>query len=232
MNTFKHYSFDLWMTLIKSNPSFKKERALFFYEHFNKKNKSIEEVERVFMQVDRMCNSINEQTGNNIDAEEMYLMVITIMNDYSIDFQNPDITKLYDEMEELTLKYLPIIYCPETIKVLNTLKQSGDSTFSILSNTAFIKGKTLRKVLDKIELGSFFDFQLYSDELGLSKPNKKLFDVMLTTITDNRKGKQIDLKEIIHIGDNAKADIHGANIAGIHSLLINSNNMSILNLLN
>ena len=73
MQFYKHYSFDLWLTLIKSNPNFKKERALFFHKNFNSKKKNIEEIEKIFRQVDIICNSINEKTGKNIDADEMYL---------------------------------------------------------------------------------------------------------------------------------------------------------------
>jgi putative hydrolase of the HAD superfamily len=231
MNLYKHYSFDLWMTLIKSNPSFKKERANFFEKNFNYKNKSIEEIASIFRQVDEMCNSINEKTGGNIDAEEMYLMVINIINDYTNPFQNINVNELYNEMECLVFKYLPVVYSEQTKKVLTTLKESGENSLNVLSNTAFIKGRTLREVLKRIELDSYFDFQLYSDEEGMSKPNKELFQLMLRNVSQNRKEK-IDLKEIIHIGDNPKADIWGANLAGINSLLINSNNETIIRLLN
>ena len=49
MKTYKHYSFDLWLTLIKSNPTFKKERALFFHKHLNAAGKSLEENTPLFM---------------------------------------------------------------------------------------------------------------------------------------------------------------------------------------
>ena len=73
MPFYQHYSFDLWLTLIKSNPHFKKERALFFHKHLNTKHKSIEEVEKTFRQVDLMSNATNEKTGQNISANELYL---------------------------------------------------------------------------------------------------------------------------------------------------------------
>ncbi len=84
--------------------------------------------------------------------------------------------------------------------------------------------------MDGLGLAGFFDFQLYSDEEGLSKPNKQLFGLMLGKIAAVRQDsgkKAIGLKEIIHIGDNEKADIGGANAIGISSLLINSNGKGI-----
>lgn len=232
MKVYKHYSFDLWMTLIKSNPAFKLERTKFFFDNFNHRNKTLEQVGIIFRQIDVMCNAINEKTGSNIDAEEMYLMVISAMNDYHYPLQEVNITALYAEMEKLVFKYAPVLYCQATPKVLQRLKQeAGGSSFSLLSNTAFIKGSTLRTVLKMVELDSFFDFQLYSDETGMSKPNQQLFRLMVKTIND-RRPEPIGLKEIVHIGDNPTADCQGAEQAGISSILINSNNSTITNLLN
>jgi len=228
MNGYKHYSFDLWLTLIKSHPSFKHERNRFFYDHFNSRGKSLEEVAKIFRQVDLMCNAINEKTGNNLEAEEMYLMAISGINDYNHSFHEIDMAALYNEMEQLVFKYLPVIYCDNTAGVLGKLKK-GDYTLSLLSNTAFIKGKTLREVLKRLEIHDLFDFQLYSDEVGMSKPNKQLFQLMIKTVHASRN---IELKEILHVGDNIKADIEGGSIAGISTLLVNSNNKSILSLLN
>ncbi len=232
MNIYQHYSFDLWLTLIKSNPSFKQERTRFFYNHFNQHQKTLEEVGRIFRKVDLLCNAINEKTGGNIDAEEMYLMVISEMNDYSNAFRNIDLAALYKEMDALVLKYLPVIYCSETVRTLRRIKESPNRTISLLSNTAFIKGSTLRRVLQELELERYFDFQLYSDETGMSKPNQKMFRLMLDNVAAVRKDPALPLSNIIHIGDNIKADIDGAEVAGIRTLLVNSNNQCISSLLN
>lgn len=230
MPIYKHYSFDLWLTLIKSNPDFKIERTKYFHTHFNSLHKTVEEVALIFRQVDLMVNAINEKTGKNIDADEMYLMVISIINDYSTAFQDIDLDALYAEMEILLLKHMPLLYCSECIDVLTKLKAPGTSTISILSNTGFIKGKTLRKVLKHLGLDSLIDFHLYSDEVRMSKPNPQFFQLMLDQI-DRNKHPQLALNEIIHIGDNPVADIGGANKIGIQSQLINSNQLSITHLL-
>ncbi|XHR94833.1 HAD family hydrolase [Mucilaginibacter sp. UC70_90] len=186
---------------------------------------------RAFRQVDLMCNAVNERTGKNIDADEMYLMVISAINDNQYPLADVNIDKLYADMETLLFYYLPVLYSPVTIEVLQHLKQKGDCSLSILSNTGFIKGRTLRKVMVKLGLDTFFNFQIYSDEEGMSKPNGALFKLMVQKVKECNKLKLIDLSGIIHIGDNPAADIAGANDAGLNSLLINSNNLSILTLL-
>ncbi|WP_429399778.1 HAD family hydrolase [Mucilaginibacter lappiensis] len=229
--SYLHYSFDLWLTLIKSNPGFKAERTRIFHRDFNPAHKSIEEVAKAFRLVDLMCNAVNESTGKNIDADEMYLMVVSLINDNQLNLNDIDAGKLYADMEALVFNYLPVVYSPVTIEVLDRLKQKGGSTFSILSNTGFIKGATLKKILAELKMEKYFDFQLYSDEVGMSKPNPALFNLMLQYIKQINKEKDITLSSIIHIGDNPKADVEGANAAGIKSLLINSNNQSIFTLL-
>ncbi|MEJ7557821.1 MAG: hypothetical protein WKF66_05890 [Pedobacter sp.] len=123
MPFFKHYSFDLWLTLIKSNPAFKIERAKYFHAHYNKLGKSLQEVAAVFRNVDLMVNSINEKSGLNIDAEEMYLIVISTINNYSTDFSDINVSELYSNMETLLLENMPVMYCPESLGVLHQLKE-------------------------------------------------------------------------------------------------------------
>lgn len=230
MQFFKHYSFDLWLTLIKSNPSFKIERAKYFHSNYNPLGKSISEVSAVFRNVDLMVNGINEKSGLNIDAEEMYLMVISILNNYSTDFSRVNVGELYLTMEELVLANMPEMYCTESLGVLFKLKEDGRSTVSLLSNTGFIKGITLRKILKHLMIDQVMDFQLYSDEVRMSKPNPRFFKLMIDTI-DRNKHLSLSPQEIIHIGDNPIADCKGANSAGIQALLINSNHLTINHLL-
>jgi putative hydrolase of the HAD superfamily len=232
MPYYQHYSFDLWLTLIKSNPEFKIQRTKIFHRDFNPSNKSIDEVARIFRQVDLMCNAVNENTGKNIDSDEMYLMVISLINDNRLNIKDIDTGKLYKDMETLLFNYLPVPYSPVTIEVLDHLKNKSGGTFSLISNTGFIKGLTLKKVLTELKIDQYFDFQLYSDEAGMSKPNPAFFELMLQNIKRVNHPKQINLNNIIHVGDNPVTDVEGANAAGIKSMLINSNNQDITSLKN
>jgi len=227
----KHFSFDLWFTLIKSNPQFKKERALYFFRHFNAQRKSLAEVESVFRSVDLMCNAINERTGKNISSEEMYLMVVYQLNGTLTPFAATDFNGLYEEMERLFFNYAPSLFSAQTPEVLSRLKQLPGTTMNILSNTAFIKGAALKKVISGLGLSEYFDFQIYSDEAGASKPSSEIFRVLLNQVYRLRSEDGIALNEIMHVGDNPVADIEGARAAGIHAFQINTNDNLISNLL-
>lgn len=231
MAFYKHYSFDLWLTLIKSNPTYKQERTQYFYRKFNAKHKSIAEIAVIFRQVDLMVNAINERTGKNVDADEMYLMIIGMINDYDFNFHDVDLQEIDHDMEQLVFTHMPLLYCDNSLAVLSKIKELDKSTTNILSNTGFIKGKTLKKVINHLGIDQFIDFQLYSDEVRMSKPSPGFFQLMLNTI-DREKHPELILTEIIHVGDNPHADVRGAEAMGINSMLINSNHLSILNLIN
>ncbi|AMR33650.1 dehalogenase [Mucilaginibacter sp. PAMC 26640] len=231
MPYYQHYSFDLWLTLVKSDPQFKNLRAGYFHQNHNNYNKSEEDIAHIFRQVDLMVNGVNEKTGKNIDADEMYLMVINFINDGKADLEGVDLDHLAAQMENLLFLHPPIPYSTVTISTLHHLKQNSGATFSLLSNTGYITGKTLRKVLALYRLDDFFDFQLYSDEVNMSKPNKAFFNAMLNHVDICNPGKSVPLTGIMHIGDNPKNDIKPASDIGINSMLINSNKSTILNLL-
>jgi putative hydrolase of the HAD superfamily len=216
------------MTLIRSHASFKAERARYFFERHNHRHKTQEAVTDIFRKVDGVCNIINETTGRHVAAEELYLWVIGLVNDGEQEaIRGVDLESLYEDMEALFLAFPPSAYDGDTRSVLARLrKEVPEATFSILSNTAFIKGSTLRKVLPAIGLDDFWHFQLYSDETGFSKPSRAMFQRMLDEV-EARRGPT-NPKEIIHIGDNPTADIEGAKSAGISHVLINSNHESIV----
>ena len=80
-------------------------------------------------------------------------------------------------------------------------------SINILSNTAFIKGKVLRKILEHYDLAEYLKFQIYSDEVGFSKPNTEIFKLVFDEVN---KYKKIEKKDVLHIGDNSIADYNGA----------------------
>ncbi len=226
---YKHYSFDLWGTLIKSNPEFKKERASFFHKHFNRNGKTLEEVIAIIREVDIMCNYTNELIGKNIDAFEMYAMVLYKLG-YEIEkISDRDIQSIYHTLESMFERYPSVIY-DNTIDVLKRMSESG-CTLSILSNTAFIRGHSLKKFIASSELANLFSFHIYSDEIGISKPNKGAYLILINAVFELRKHNPVTTNEIIHIGDNFNSDIKGAQAISLNAFQINTNHNTIKDVL-
>ncbi|WP_288434655.1 HAD family hydrolase [uncultured Chryseobacterium sp.] len=209
-----HFSFDLWLTLIKSHPEFKAKRVGLFSSFFNV-DKPIEQVAKTVKYYDDLCNTINEVTGGNIDTFEMYLMILNAL-DVDIKLLNKEkLNEFYTKSEDLFLEYRPVVIFENIHGFFEDIKNQG-KTINILSNTGFIKGKTMRKFLIHENLDQYIDFHIYSDEINCSKPNPLIFQEVKNKIKD----QDVPLNKILHIGDNPVADYQGAKKFGFSAYLL------------
>jgi len=223
IDSYDHISFDLWLTLIKSNPEFKEKRNKMFYKFFNPSSLSLDEVSAIIKKHDVETNIMSEQLGLHINSR---IIIYNILKDLghkeftSDNFQYIDY--IDQKIQRLFIENPPFLYDDNTESVIRELFHEG-KTLSILSNTGFIHGKTLDEILSKFKIRRYFSFLLYSDEIGISKPNLQTFQMI--------KEKCFTTK-ILHVGDNPIADGQcskgGTNISYFQ---INSNNNSIIDLI-
>lgn len=208
-----HFSFDLWLTLIKSHPEFKAKRVELFSTFFNL-NLPLYEVANAVKYYDDLCNTINEVSGGNIDTFEIYLMILGSLKIDIKTISKQSLQEFYDKSEALFLEYKPVIIFENLHQFFQRIKSEG-KTINVLSNTGFIKGSTMRKFLKTEKLDQYIDFQIYSDETICSKPNPKIFEEV-----KNRVNKELPLTQILHIGDNEVADYQGAKDFGFDAFLL------------
>lgn len=210
-----HFSFDLWLTLIRSNPEFKQKRNRLFKDFFEI-NASIEKVSEVVRYYDVLCNNINEKTGLNLSTYEIYYLILGALE---VNLESNGLDRLaafYDETEALFFNNKPELIFPDIKLQFEEIVAEGKS-INILSNTGFIKGKSLRKLISHYELADFISFQIYSDEVGFSKPNKEIFQLVFEQVKESKK---IEKNEVLHIGDNSIADYNGAVNFGFEAHLL------------
>ncbi len=210
----KHISFDLWMTLIRTHPEYKRKRAELFCHFFSVDNLDL--VEKAIRKIDLMANHINETTGGNIDALELYMMVLQEVHPDWKSFGIEALQTFYAETEKLFKNYFPIAIDDSVTQALQMVLDSG-ITMNILSNTGFIKGTMLRKVIEKLGWDSYFTFTIFSDELGHSKPNSKMFQEVWNGVS--KLNHTIEKGEVMHFGDNPFADVEGAANFGFSAAL-------------
>lgn len=209
-----HFSFDLWLTLIKSHPEFKAKRVELFSSFFDVK-KPINEVAKVVKYYDDLCNSINEVTGGNIDTFEIYLLILNALEVYVKQLSKDHLNDFYQKSEDLFLEYKPVVIFENLHQFFDEIKNQG-KTINILSNTGFIKGKTMRKFLRIENLDQYIDFHIYSDEMNCSKPDPKIFQEVKNLLPN----QDLDVKQVLHIGDNPFADYKGAKDFGFNAHLL------------
>ncbi|MDR6460748.1 putative hydrolase of the HAD superfamily [Chryseobacterium vietnamense] len=209
-----HFSFDLWLTLIKSHPEFKAKRVELFSSFFNV-DKPLEEVAKTVKYYDDLCNTINEVTGGNIDTFEIYLMILGSLDIDVKQLNKEKLNEFYNKSEELFLEYRPVVIFENLHDFFDDIKNQG-KTINILSNTGFIKGTTMRKFLIHENLDQYIDFHIYSDEINCSKPNPLIFQEVKNNIQD----QDLPMHQILHIGDNPVADYQGAKNFGFSAHLL------------
>jgi putative hydrolase of the HAD superfamily len=178
-------------------------------------DKPIAEVAKAVKYYDDLCNTINEVIGGNVDTFEIYLLILASLN---VDLKTLDKNRLdefYQKSEDLFLEYKPVVIFKNLHQLFEEIKTQG-KTINILSNTGFIKGKTMRKFLIHENLDQFIDFHVYSDETNCSKPNPQIFQEVKYLI----KNQELDLHQILHIGDNPVADYKGAKDFGFSAHLL------------
>jgi len=215
IDSYEHFSFDLWLTLIKSNPDFKFKRDLLFKDFFSI-DKNIDEVRKVIRHYDVLFNKISEKTGNHIEREEVFLLMLDALGKDIDTISEEHFEQFFQQVDELFMNNMPVLLWENIEEILIEIK-SKNKTASILSNTAFIHGDSLRKVLEHLGLAQYFSFMIFSDEVKASKPNLQIFEMMFNKINDLRK---LDKEQILHIGDNKIADYDGAKIFGVNSKLV------------
>lgn len=78
----------------------------------------------------------------------------------------------------------------------------------IVSNTGRTPGVVLRRVLERHGLLAYFGALSYSDEVGVRKPDAKIFELTLGTLC-------VAPGRALHVGDNPQDDVLGAKSCGM-----------------
>jgi FMN phosphatase YigB (HAD superfamily) len=219
MKDVKHISFDFWNTLGIANPEYARERSrilaaftLSLNENDGWEGHSI-----------RYCAQAYQAVKEEIDADTLNFGHIGLDGSFDFLIKWLEITPLHHEVQELKADLWKAFYenppfiLDDVLAKLREIKESG-ITLSIGSNTNFIPGKVIREsVLDKLDL---FDFYIFSDELGESKPSASFFSDIHKTAVYVHKGISPD--SIVHVGDSKRFDYEPALKFGLKAGLVNN----------
>jgi putative hydrolase of the HAD superfamily len=207
----KHVSFDLWNTLIKSDPNFSETRAKFLSEVSGKHKEEVHTVIRaVSFAHDKECMKTGYHKATSVQMYE------EVLKKLGMNTSEASVQYVVEVCTRTLNLNPPVFICPHTLEILEDIKSKG-ITMSILSNTGFVNGSMLRPILTKLGLYHYMDYSstyggvYFSDELRRAKPNASLFSF---TAIVHRAAEG----EVLHIGDSAEAD-GGASTVGCQFLL-------------
>lgn len=197
----RHISLDFWNTLAQPNPEFARARNQYLAKL---SGHTPEWVATEYRGVKRDLDRFAESWGRSYPVGQCWRMFFD-----RFDASWCLAADVIEETERLFAQHLPTIL-PETQAQINRLYDLG-VTFSIGSNTNFIAGRNLWRLVQKYRLP--IEFGLFSDELSVSKPHPTFFGELRA---------RTEGKDITHIGDSYECDIIGSHRANIQGILIKS----------
>lgn len=106
------------------------------------------------------------------------------------------------------------------LKALSVLREEG-YTLAVVSNTMRTPGATLRKILEGFGLLRCFAHAVFSDEVGVRKPDPAIFLGALQAVGG-------DPSTAIHVGDDGMLDVGGARAAGMRVIQVTSASLKAL----
>jgi HAD superfamily hydrolase (TIGR01509 family) len=109
---------------------------------------------------------------------------------------------------------------PGALKALSALREEG-YTLAIVSNTMRTPGTTLRKLLEQLGLLRCFAHTVFSDEVGVRKPDPAIFLGALRAIG-------AEAATAIHVGDDGLLDVGGARAAGMRVIQVTTASLKSL----
>ncbi len=140
----------------------------------------------------------------------------TVRDRLSVLFKGLEVSLPDDELFELVryLENMELVIQPDPIpgvrEALTELKK--EYRLAIISDAIYSPGRALRELLRGAGLLEFFDVFIFSDEMGFSKPDPRVF-----TIAAEKLG--VPIENIVHIGDRDHNDVKGPHQLGARAVL-------------
>ena len=123
-------------------------------------------------------------------------------------------------IDELTIAYvMPLFEVPPYLNldapILLQWLRAQNRLSGIICNTGLMPGTELRRFLSKEGVAEYFDLMIFSDEVRIRKPDRRIFHLAA-------RGLKVKPQEVVHVGDNLKSDVWGAKNAGFKAIYLSS----------
>ena len=210
----KAITFDFWNTLYKAAPYAFALRRQFLFDLLARRciDVTVEQVDAAEEVARRNWNRIWREEYRTPPAADW---VRWMLEELFITLPPADFKALADYFDRSLLDADPgptlIDGAAETVRRLAERYRVG-----VISDSGLSIGVTLREFLKRDGLLDCFTWTTFSDEVGVSKPHARIFQITL-----DRLGAQP--YEAIHIGDLTHSDIAGAKAIGMVAVRLTAN---------
>ena len=208
-------TFDLWSTLItEAQPGLRRTRT----ERIRRIDEilrttqivsSIEAVDRAYTVVGERLEALWKLHLDTGARGQVEMLLDALPGGNSLIRSELLLDRLIEAYTYPILSDLPIPI-DGAADVLATL-EARDLRLAVICNTGRTPGKVLRIILERLNLAKHLAVQTYSDEVGLRKPRREIFEHTLAALG-------VDPQEALHVGDTLASDIAGASAIGMRAV--------------
>ena len=220
--------FDLWNTLIfepgnLENSELRRElRADYLVETLKELGETVNrgEIFRSFV------NISDEMTAGHDDGLDRHFGEWVSLGLSRIDAGLPDRIGLVGLVEVGSAIDRSFIDCPPellegSLEVLDQIGSLG-LEIALITNTGLTSGGAFRDWFANIGLLSRLGHTSYSNEMGLSKPDRQMWDAATRALS-------VVPERVLHVGDNLHTDVAGAAAIGMSTVWVSGCSLSTAN---
>ena len=204
----KAITFDCWDTLLDDDISRTVKRKEFFRNVFQENGFPVtkEKMDEIFS---REAKIFQDYIIKNRKTQNSRMRVETICQLAGVELPEREKERLAEYGDRVALEYRPPVVkgIKEVLEVL-----AGKYRMAVICNTGWHSGNTVRQLLEDYDFPRYFYHLTFSDEAGIAKPHKQIFEYTLEKIGYSPG-------EALHIGDSEYSDIVGAKEAGMKAIL-------------
>lgn len=196
--------FDLWGTLMRERREVFGERAQLRYEGVRPVldrhgiEVALEDFTRLHLESNRIIGQM-QNAGRDITAEERARHVVYQLAPHAADRLDDEDLVAFVEAYSGAVVATP----PELLEgALEALDEARDHGLGVglISNTGVSSGRHLRQVFEAAGILDRFDSLVFSDELGVAKPHREVFDRAAAELG-------VDATSAVFVGDTPRFDV-------------------------
>lgn len=208
----KVISYDIWNTLIRGNKAFAPARMTCLIEELNLEVDPAELL-AAYRTADKQLDLASDTTGNDFGLADRVEIMSDLLDLGLGRLDHVTVARLQHKLGELRRcpEYMPSLIEPDLVRTLEAQAHAG-YRLALVSNTGMDNGTAMRPTLDSLGILGQVTQALFSSDEGVAKPNPLIYQRLCDLM-------QVEPHEILHIGDNVRADYKGARAAGCQALV-------------
>jgi putative hydrolase of the HAD superfamily len=206
----KAVTFDLWETLLFERDGYSARRSFARCQNLAGAFKTLGvkvTVEKIDAALKETTSSLLKvwDTNRDITHLDQIRLIVKHVSGGSVVAKDEWISSLSPAYVSAFFEVPPYLN-PDAHRVLRWLSNENMSV-GLICNVGLTPGFGLRRFLEDQGVAGYFDVMIFSDEVGVRKPDPRIFHLV---------AEKFNLKpyEVVHVGDNLRVDVWGAKNVG------------------